>query len=837
MLDRAVPSALCFPKQYIFWNAWRPVAEQPRQQPVRNVQAGRARCFLPVSAVSQGAEDSMSRSRQSHPASAARVRSRAPLTPLRRLAPPLAFMCALMALVLLCYDAGYSALPPVEKRYADAKSRGESLLLDARRSQQREPWEKLAEEFSAIYQSDTDWPNRPAALYRSAESLEQLARRSFAGRDARRAVERYEELALRHADSRLADDALYRSALVHAELLRDRKGARAVLDRLLRQYPRGDMAGKAGSLRDRLTAAAEDSTTIAESGRTAATTAEEPAAPSPRPAVKAAADPMRDYAAAKEDMAALQKDEQRACWREPWEKLEARFRAVHAARPADTIRAGALYRAAFCHEALARCSHLGREYREAVAMYRQVAQEFPRSALADDALYQAAVLAAHRLDDVPLALELLTTQGRKYPHGDMTARGRELLAELDQTGHDSRPSSGRQAASRPELQMLSWDSVSKNSVRVVLELNGPARYETRLIRAGKDTPARLVLEVSDIDVVQDVRRGVKVNGSLLSNVQVRPHGRGARIELTFREVARFDTSLEENPYRIVVSVAAGKSRLPRMDAGDTDVAEAPSRQQAPARRVRSLQVCNMASQLGLTVRRVFIDAGHGGKDPGTSHNKVVERAITLDIAQRLGRLLQANGLEVSYSRTDNTSVGLAQRTQLANRRESDIFVSIHVNAHDNASARGFETYFLDFASNPEAARVAALENARSDRRLGNMQNMLADVMLNVRQDESRRLAGDIQRLTIFRLKRRGYTVRNNGTRSAPFHVLLGACMPAVLVEVGYCTNPDEATRLRSEKYRHAIAEGLAEGILAYRDRLSKRHTAHNALTDEQTGAM
>ncbi len=806
------------------------------KQPVRNVQAGRALCPS-LSAVSQGAEDSMSRSRQFHPASAARVRARAPLTPLRRLAPPLAFMCALMALVLLCYDAGYSALPPVEKRYADAKSRRESLLLDARRSQQREPWEKLAEEFSAIYQSDTDWPNRPAALYRSAESLEHLARRSFAGRDARRAVERYEELALRHADSRLADDALYRSALVHAELLRDRQGARALLDRLLRQYPRGDMASRAVSLRDRLTAAAEDSTTTAEAGRTAATAAEASAAPSPRPAVKAAADPMRDYAAAKEDMAALQKEEQRACWREPWEKLEARFRAVHAARPANTIRAGALYRAAFCREALARCSHLGREYREAVAMYRQVVQEFPRSALADDALYQAAVLAAHRLDDVPLALELLTTQGRKYPHGDMTTRGREVLAELDQTGNDSRQSPGRQAASRPELQMLSWDSVSKNSVRVVLELNGPARYETRLIRAGKHTPARLVLEVSDIDVVQDVRRGVKVNGSLLSNVQVRPHGRGARIELTFREVARFDTSLEENPYRIVVSVAAGKSRLPRMDAGGTDVAEAPSGQQAPAHRVRSLQVGNMASQLGLTVQRVFIDAGHGGKDPGTAHNKVVERAITLDIAQRLGCLLQANGLEVSYSRTSDTSVGLAQRTQLANRRESDIFVSIHVNAHDNASARGFETYFLDFASNPEAARVAALENAHSDRRLGNMQNMLADVMLNVRQDESRRLAGDIQRLTIFRLKRRGYAVRNNGTRSAPFHVLLEACMPAVLVEVGYCTNPDEAARLRSENYRNAIAEGLAEGILAYRDRLSKRHTAHNALTDEQTGAM
>ena len=767
--------------------------------------------------------------------SAIRTRSHAPLTTLRRLAPPLAFMCALVVLVFLCYDPGYSALPPVEKRYADARSRGENLLQDERRSLQREPWEKLADEFVAIYKSDPRWPNRAAALYRSADSLEQLARRSFVARDARRAVERYEELALRHADSRLADDALYRAALIHSELLKDADGALALLQRQLRQYPRGDMAGKAGQLRERLTSAGEGKgAAVVDSGAEVPSKSGLSAEGASLPAVRAAKDPMRDYAQAKEDMAALQKDEKRACWREPWEKLKERFLAVHAARPADTIRAGALYRAAFCHEALARCSHLARDYREAVALYRQVVKEFPRSALADDALYQAAVLAAHRLDDKALAVDLLQRQRQSYPHGDMTTCGRELLAELGAEEPAGRKTADRQATARPELQVLSWDSVSKDSVRVVLELNGPARYETRLIRGEKNSPARLVLEVSNIDVVQDVRKGVTVNGSLLKNVRVRPHGRGARIELAFREVARFDTALEENPYRIVVSVAAGKSRLPRLSTINTDVAQAPS---VSPRRVSSLEVCNMASQLGLNVRRVFIDAGHGGKDPGTSHNKVVERAVTLDIALRLGRLLQANGLEVSYSRTGNTSVGLAERTRLANRRESDIFVSIHVNAHENPSARGFETYFLDFASNPEAARVAALENARSDRRLGNMQNLLADVMLNVRQDESRRLAGDIQRLSLFRLKKRGYAVRNNGTRSAPFHVLLGACMPAVLVEVGYCTNPDEASRLLSEKYRHALAEGLAEGILAYRDRLAKRHTAHNALTDEQTGAM
>ena len=245
----------------------------------------------------------------------------------------------------------------------------------------------------------------------------------------------------------------------------------------------------------------------------------------------------------------------------------------------------------------------------------------------------------------------------------------------------------------------------------------------------------------------------------------------------------------------------------------------------------------MASQLGLTVRKVFIDAGHGGKDPGTSHNDILERMVTLDVAQLLGRLLEANGLEVAYSRRKDMAVSLSERTRKANAERADLFVSIHVNASENAQINGFETYYLDLASNPQAARVATLENAGSDRRLSDMQCMLADVMLNARVEESRRLAADIQRLSLFRLKKRDYTVRNNGVKSAPFHVLLGAQMPAILVEVGYCTNRDEARNLAKSAYRHALAEGLAEGILAYRDRLLKRRTADNSLTNTASDAM
>ena len=747
---------------------------------------------------------------------------------LRRLAPPLAFMLALFALVVLCYDAGYSALPPTEKRYADAKAGVERLKLDEKRSMQREPWENLAEEFSDIYRSDTDWPNRAAALFKAGESLEQLARRSFTRKDAQRAVDCYEEVALKHADSRLADDALFRAALLTASYLKDDKAALALLDRLERQYPRGDMRDQARELRSNLTASLAPVGTAA-----AAPAAQAPAPEAAIPDVRPAQRPQAVYQQAKAEMDALRKDKKRSCWREPWEKLEQRFLSVHAAKPSPAIGAGALYRAAVCREALARCSHLDKEFQAAVALYAAVPDQFPRSALADDALYQAAVLSAQELDDAGEARRFLSEQLKSYAKGDMAGKGRQLLAELD--GGPQKEASVRtaQRPAAPELQMLSWDSPGKNSVEVVLELNTSTTYDTRLVRGSKSQPDRLVLRLKNTAVADDVRKGVKVNGSLLQNIAVKKLKKDAQVELTFREVARFDTDSEENPSRIVVRVTSGKNRLPRAEKGDTDIAEAPRRE----RRVSARQVADMASQLGLSVQRVFIDAGHGGRDPGTSHNKVVERVITLDIALRLGRLLEANGLDVVYSRRDDRAVGLSQRTVAAKRKECDLFVSIHVNANEDRSVQGFETYYLDFASNQHAARVAALENARSERRLGNMQSMLAEVMLSARVDESRRLASDIQRLSLFRLKRRGYEVRNNGTKSAPFHVLLGANMPAVLVEVGYCTHGQEAKRLLDAKYRHALAEGLAEGILAYRDRLSKRRTAQNSLTDGTSGAM
>ena len=340
---------------------------------------------------------------------------------LRRLAPPLAFLAALCLMVVCFYDSGYTSLPPTGKRYDLAKASIDTLRQDEKRSGQREPWENLAAEFRAIYDADPGWPNRPAALFRAAESLEELARRSFAKADAKKAIECYEAVAQRHADSRLADDALFRAAKLRAAWLKDDKGALALLERIKSQYPKGDMITEAQALEKTLQAAA-NGRTAPEARQVSSTDGKEPkdeALPSKAAATAAPtsgtqsappadatptqisragvqqplpqAELLPRYRDAKAKMEALRADKVRSCWRQPWEELTTEFLRIYLSRKDWAISPGALFRAATSQEALSDCSHLADEYRQARDLYLKLAQEFPKSALADDALLRAAI--------------------------------------------------------------------------------------------------------------------------------------------------------------------------------------------------------------------------------------------------------------------------------------------------------------------------------------------------------------------------------------------------------------------------------------------------------------
>ncbi len=260
---------------------------------------------------------------------------------------------------------------------------------------------------------------------------------------------------------------------------------------------------------------------------------------------------------------------------------------------------------------------------------------------------------------------------------------------------------------------------------------------------------------------------------------------------------------------------------------DTVSAEKPAISRKPvAPATNSSGKFSVARQLGLGVSRIVIDAGHGGHDPGASANGVSEAELVLDIALRLETLLlEQEGMDVVMTRRTNEYISLDERTEIANRESADLFLSIHANASANATARGVETYFLNFALNSQAEAVAARENAASGKTMNSLPSIIKAIALNNKLNESRDFAGSIQRALVRGMRPGNKTLRDLGVKQAPFMVLIGASMPSVLAEISFVTNRQEARLLKSPAYRQRIAESLFAGVLRYQESLKKVQTA------------
>lgn len=231
---------------------------------------------------------------------------------------------------------------------------------------------------------------------------------------------------------------------------------------------------------------------------------------------------------------------------------------------------------------------------------------------------------------------------------------------------------------------------------------------------------------------------------------------------------------------------------------------------------------SLARQLGLGVSRIVIDPGHGGSDPGASDHGVTEAALVLDIALRLEKLLLAQpGFEVVLTRRTNTAVPLARRTAIANAEAADLFLSIHANSSPRTQTAGVETYYLNFASNPQAEAVAARENASSPQAMHSLPELVRAITMNNKIAESRELAGAVQSSLVRRLQPRNKSFQDLGVKQAPFVVLIGAQMPSVLAEVGFLTNRAEASLVKQGAYKQQIAQALCDAILRYQASLKK----------------
>lgn len=231
---------------------------------------------------------------------------------------------------------------------------------------------------------------------------------------------------------------------------------------------------------------------------------------------------------------------------------------------------------------------------------------------------------------------------------------------------------------------------------------------------------------------------------------------------------------------------------------------------------------SLVRALGLKIGKIVVDAGHGGHDTGTiGPNGLLEKDLVLDVALRLGKLLEQKlGADVVYTRHDDTFIPLETRTAIANQNQADLFISIHANSSSDPSARGVETYYLNFTSSPEALEVAARENSVSETSVHELQDLVKKIALKDKIDESREFAANVQKALHAGEAAKSPGVKDRGVKKAPFIVLIGANMPSILAEISFVSNPTDERKLRTPEYRQRIAESLYRGVSRYAQGLS-----------------
>jgi N-acetylmuramoyl-L-alanine amidase len=479
-----------------------------------------------------------------------------------------------------------------------------------------------------------------------------------------------------------------------------------------------------------------------------------------------------------------------------------------------------------------------RRVRSTVAAYEAIIGRFPRSGYSDNALWQGGMLSADAFwqfgdtSDRTTALAMFSRLQSEYPTSSLVERLAAISARLN--GSPASPDH------LTTLKAVRRDLLP-NAVRMTLELEHEATfYEERL-----SGPPRVFIDLDNTLAVGALRDAtIPFPGEVVQRARIgrQPDNR-TRVVFDLQGAGAYSVYSLYNPYRVVIDFERlpeeGSPEIMRAGTSDAEPARDPSRQDTAAQasvRTASIQEVSgtpplaatanaaggfsLSRQLGLGISRIVIDPGHGGRDPGAQVRGLNEAELVLDIATRLQRLLSKEpGVEVVMTRDTNAYVALEERTAIANRTGADLFLSIHVNAIKNKTVRGFETYFLNFAPNPEAEAVAARENAGSARTMANLPDIVEAIALNNKIDESRDFAEMIQTSMQDRLRRADHAVRNLGVKQAPFMVLIGATMPSVLAEVSFLSNSDEAELLRTQKYRQQIAEALLAGVMQYQHSL------------------
>jgi len=388
----------------------------------------------------------------------------------------------------------------------------------------------------------------------------------------------------------------------------------------------------------------------------------------------------------------------------------------------------------------------------------------------------------------------------------------------DATEPNNSPASQQELSRFPRITGIRhWSSADSSTV--VLDLEDQVQYEAHRL-AGPD---RIYFDLHDTQLAPDLAgKAIDVGDAMLNRVRVAQPVTGmTRIVLETKANSNYSVSLEPNPYRLVVEVrkvgATSKAAINLF----------PITNEAQRNTLAIVIPPPTKEDLQLRARvpkmRIVVDAGHGGWDLGTVGRRgLLEKDLVLEIAQRLGKLLQTRlGSDVILTRNDDNYIPLDERAEIANQSQADLFVSVHANYSDLPSARGVETYYTNFFSAPGSKEAGSKEagSKNADARASDAKTaattLLTPADLHERIEQSRRLAASVQRSLYGTLSVQNPGLRDRGIKEAGFVVLTESAMPGILAEVSFVSSPTDEQKLRSDGYREQIAEALYKGIARY----------------------
>jgi N-acetylmuramoyl-L-alanine amidase len=520
-------------------------------------------------------------------------------------------------------------------------------------------------------------------------------------------------------------------------------------------------------------------------------------------------------------------------YRHNWISCAAKFDGVYNASPKGTLAAEALYRSAELYDGLYRYSRKPEDIDAALLRYQKLVAEYGDHARADDAQYRIGEIFFQVRKDISQAYVEFLKVDVNYPEGDMRDRARKMLDQLavrlsrktagDATQHKS---SEKSLARLKDIRYWS----TPNYTRLVIDVTSPVTYEHRLLKIDSDSSQyrRLSLNLHGARVGKWIGTVRKIKNDLLKRANAEQLDDGSvRVFLDVKKLVAYNVFHLYDPFRIVVDVRGFQKRKSR---AVKEHAIAPKKQKTTQDQKKTNhpnKSVSMARQLGLHVKRIVIDPGHGGKDPGCRVlGKYKEKNITLALAKRLAKQLKTEiGCEVFLTREKDEFLTLEQRTAIANMKKADLFISLHVNAHADQEIHGLETYFLNAATDQAGVVIAARENATSEKSVSDLQTILNDLLMNTKMRESSRLAYRVQEAMIDGTGKRYRGIRSLGVKQAPFYVLIGAQMPAVLVEVGFLSNRTERKRLVNPEYQEILAAGITDGIKMYIEGIDQTYPA------------